>query len=56
MKAGLILQILMVGFNDFLDIDQVEDIQMIKDKIARWKGIVSRVRGKLIKMIKEVNL
>ena len=26
-----------------------------KRQIARWKGIVSRVRGKLIKMIKDVN-
>ena len=26
-----------------------------KRKIARWKGIVSRFKGKLVKMIKDVN-
>ena len=33
MKAGLIIQILMVGFNGILDINQVEDLQIMKDKL-----------------------
>ena len=33
MKAGLIIQILMVGFTGILDINQVEDLQIMKDKL-----------------------
>ena len=28
---------------------------MMKKNISRWKGIVSTLKGKLIKMIKDVN-
>ena len=28
---------------------------MIKEKINRWKGTVSRIKDKLVKMIKDVN-
>ena len=40
----------MVGFSGILGIGQVEDQKIIKDN--RWKKIVSRLRGKLVKMIK----
>ena len=43
----------MVSFSGILDIGQVEDLQMMTDK--RWKEIVSRFKGKLIKMSKDVN-
>ena len=43
----------MVGFSSILDIGRrsLDD----KRQIARWKGIVSRFQGKLVKMIKDVN-
>ena len=44
----------MNDFNGILDIGQAEDHVMIK-KIARWNGIVSRLKGKLIKMIKNAD-
>ena len=47
-------QILMVGFSGILGIGQVEDQKMIKDKLIDGKKIVSRFRGKLVKMIKDV--
>ena len=43
----------MLGFSGTLDTDQVEDQKMIKDRNNRWKGIVSRFKGKLVKMIKD---
>ena len=45
--------ILMVGFSHTLDTGQVEDQKMIKRQTNRWKGIVSRFKGKLVKMIKD---
>ena len=42
----------MVGFNGILHTGWVEDQKMIKD-INRWKKIVSRFKGKLVKMIKD---
>ena len=36
-KAGLILQILMDGFNGILDIVQVEDVQTMKEKMLDGK-------------------
>ena len=42
----------MVGFSGILDTDQ-EDHKMMKDKLIDAKKIVSRFRGKLIKMIKD---
>ena len=42
----------MVGVNGILDIGQVEDQKMIKDKLIDGKKIVSRFRGKLVKMIR----
>ena len=47
-------QILMVGFSCILDTVQVEDQKMMKDKLIDGKKIVSRFRGKLVKMIKDV--
>ena len=41
----------MVVFNGILDIGQVDD----KRQIVRSKGIVSRFKGKLAKMIKDLN-
>ena len=38
-KNRLILQILMVGFNAILDIDQVEYLQIIKDKLLDGKEL-----------------
>ena len=38
-KAGVILQILMVGFSGILDIGQREDLQMIKDKLIDGKKL-----------------
>ena len=38
-KAGLILKILMVGFNGILDIGWVEDLQMMRDKLLDGKEL-----------------
>ena len=43
----------MVGFSGVLPAGQIEDQKMIKKQINRWKKIVSRFRGKLVKMIKD---
>ena len=43
----------MVGFSGILGTGQVEDQKMIKDKLIDGKKIVSRFRGKLVKMIKD---
>ena len=43
-------QILIVGFSGILDTGKPEDDER---KIFRWKKIVSRFRGKLVKMIKD---
>ena len=45
-------QILMIGFSGILRTAQVENRKMIKDKLTDGKKIVSRFRGKLVKMIK----
>ena len=42
----------MDGFSGTSDTDWVENQKMLKD-INRWKRIVSRFRGKLVKMIKD---
>ena len=42
----------MVGFKGILDFGKVEDDNR---KIARWKGILSRFKVKLVKVIKDVN-
>ena len=42
----------MVGFSGIFGIGQVEDQRMIKDKSIDGKRIMSRFRGKLVKMIK----
>ena len=44
----------MVGFSGILSTGQVENRKMLKKQINRWKKIVSRFRGKLIKMIRDV--
>ena len=41
----------MVGFSGILGTGQVEDQKMIKDKLID-KKIVSRFKGKLVKMIR----
>ena len=46
-------QILIVGFSGILGTGQVEDRKMMKDKLIDGKKIVSRFRGKLVKMIKD---
>ena len=46
-------QILLVGFSGILGTGQVEDRKMMKDKLIDGKKIVSRFRGKLVKMIKD---
>ena len=38
-KDGLILQILVVGFSGLLDIGQIEDLQMMKDKLLDGKEL-----------------
>ena len=43
----------MVGFSGVLGTGQVEDRKMIKDKLIDGKKIVSRFRGKLVKMIRD---
>ena len=55
MRVELIKQILMVGFSGILGPGQVEDRKMIKDKLIDGKIIVSRFRGKLVKMIKDAS-
>ena len=45
----------MDGFCGTLNIGWVEDQKMMKDKFNRWKGIVSRFKRKLVKMIKDAN-
>ena len=44
----------MVGFSGILGTGQVEDQKMIKDKLIDGKEIVSRFRGKLVEMIRDV--
>ena len=39
-KAGLTKQILMVGFSGILDIGQVQDQKMIKDKLTDGKKLL----------------
>ena len=46
-------QILMAGFSRILSIGQEEDRKMMKGKLIDAKKIVSRFRGKLVKMIKD---
>ena len=41
----------MVGFSDILGTGQEEDQNMIKGELIDGKKIVSRFRGKLVKMI-----
>ena len=43
----------MVGFSGILGNGQVEDQNIMKDKLIDGRKIVSRFRGKLIKMIKD---
>ena len=50
---GLILWILMDGFSGILYIGWVEDVQTMKDKLINGKKIVSRFKGKIVKMIKD---
>ena len=45
----------MVGFSGILGIGWVEDQKMIKDKLIDGKKIVSRFRGKLVKMIRNAD-
>ena len=44
--------ILIVSFSGILGTDQVEGWKMIKGKLIDGKKIVSRVRGKLVKVIR----
>ena len=44
----------MVGFSGVLGAGQAEDQKMIKDKLIDGKKIVSTLRGKLVKMIRDV--
>ena len=46
--------ILMVGFSGILNAGWVEDRKMKKDKLIDAKKIVSRFKGKLVKIIKDV--
>ena len=43
----------MVGYSGTLGNGWVEDRKMMKRQINRWEKIVSRFRGKLVKMIKD---
>ena len=43
----------MDGFSGISDTGQAEDWEMMKDKLIHGKKIVSRFRGKLVKMIKD---
>ena len=45
----------MVGFNGISDIGLGRRSLDVERQINRWKGIVSRFKGKLVKMIKDVN-
>ena len=53
-KVGLMKLILMVGFSGILNTGWVEDRKMKKDKLIDAKKIVSRFKGKLVKIIKDV--
>ena len=53
-KVGLMKLILMVGFSGILNAGWVEDRKMKKDKLIDAKKIVSRFKGKLVKIIKDV--
>ena len=44
----------MVGFSGILGPGYVEDWKMMKDKLIDGKKSLSRFRGKLVKMIKDV--
>ena len=55
MQGGLILQILKGGLNGMLDIWLGRRSLDYKRHIARWYGIVTRFKSKLVKMIKDVN-
>ena len=46
-------QILLAGFSSILGTGWVEDQKMMKDKLIDGKKIVSKFRGKLVKMIKD---
>ena len=46
-------QILLAGFSGILGTGWVEDQKMMKDKLIDGKKIVSKFRGKLVKMIKD---
>ena len=43
----------MVDFSGILDTGWVEDQKMMQDKLIDGKKIVSRFKGKLVKMIKD---
>ena len=45
----------MVGFSGILGTGQVEDQKMKKDKLIDGNKIVSRFRGKLVKMIRNAD-
>ena len=45
----------MTGFSGILDTGWVGDLQIMKDKLIRWKEIVSRCRGKLVEMVKDAD-
>ena len=45
----------MVDFSSIFDIGQAEDLLDDEIQINKWKGIVSRFKGKLVKMVKDVN-
>ena len=46
-------QILIYGFSGILGTGWVEDQKMTRDKLIVGKKIMSRFRGKLVKMIKD---
>ena len=48
-------QILMVAFGGILGTGQVEDWKMMKEKLIDGKKIVSRFRGKLVKMTRDAD-
>ena len=52
-KVGLIKQILMDGFNGILDSFLEENFRRREKKKNRREKIVSRFKGKLVKMIKD---
>ena len=45
----------MVDFSGIFDIGQAEDLLDDGIQINKWKGIVSRFKDKLVKMVKDVN-